>query len=360
MKLIKTLLTLSTILMLSACNEADPGHKPLVKWPTTDVAQYTKFVTGYDVEIPAYNKAYKVDIDTTDMILEGYFGIYCYTDCDSNPEETYSNILKNKGWEVESEKVENFYNAYDPDYKVWLNFGYDLEIQDFEIYVTKCEKTKWPEQQIANYLQILVPGTQTVIPKFEAYTTKVNFYDSSLIRAIAINAYGFSDTIIEDYKTTLTNEGWAITYNDYSKEWNAISKDGLVELHFYIDSSKVEFNVDVLEATVPVKNWPYQEIENVITDMGATGEVIPFRGECTGFAVQPDWLPPVVQIFCSKSQQESYANEYNQALLDLGYKEVKNSWDEDCYAFPGTTLAYRAVVVVEVLEIELFKLANPA
>ena len=330
------------------------------EWPTKDIQDEVIVVSGSSVKIPEYRKADQIEINTDDEIEGGYFSIYCYTE-NQDSENEYKQIVEKAGWEFEETKDEGgFYTAYDPNYEVCMKFAYSDDYSDLEICIAFCYKTKWPEKELADYLQLLVPGTKTVIPEFEAYTIYVNYYDSKLIRAIAINAYYFNDSIIEDYKEILSKDNWDVYYNETSTEWNAISNDGLVEIHFYIDHSKNEFNVDVLEKVIPVENWPYEEIEDVIKKLGATGEVIPFKGECTGFSIEPDTLPPAIWIFCAESKQESFAEQYNQSLLDLGYVLVKNSWNEDCYAFPGTTLAYRAVIVVDVLEIELFKLAEPA
>lgn len=333
---------------------------PYAVWPEKEIQDEVIVVSGSSVKIPAYEKADDIEINTDDEVESGYFSIYCYTE-NTKSQNEYREILLDAGWEVSVSKNEQgYFDAYDPDYEVNINFGYFEEFSDLEICIAFCYKTKWPAKDIADYLKILVPTTNIIIPEFYAYTTKVNFYNSELIRAIAINAYGFNDSIINDYKTALENNNWTISFNEYSQEWNAISEDELVELHFYIDSSKAEFNVDIFEAKVVVENWPYDEINNVITDLGATGEVVPFKGECTGFTVEASWLPPVICVFCEISKQEFYANQYNESLMNLGYIEVRNSWDEPCYALPGTTLAYRATVVAGVLEIEMFKLSEPA
>lgn len=343
MKLKNSLLALTAILMLSGCKqEEDPGHKPLVEWPTNQISEYTKAVTGYDVEIPAYDKAYKIEVDTTEMVLEGYFGIYCYTDCDSNPEETYSTILRNKGWEVESEKIENFFNAYDPDYKVWLNFAYDSEIGDFEIYVTKCEKTKWPAKDIADAVQLIAPGTQTVIPEFKAYTTVATYY--SLYGVLAINGYGFADTIISDYKQILQNLSWEVSFNNNSNEWEGVSPDKNIELHFYIDESRAEINVDVMKHAIIVTGWPEEQIASAIEEMEAIGTVPKYiGGNQKSFAYSSDMFGYIVVVHLKDNIDETKeAENYINYLITLGYNDVGTDGVDRYYALPGTTVGITA------------------
>lgn len=328
------------------------------EWPTEQIQDLVSDVANSSVIIPAFNKALDIEIDTQDVETDGYFSIYCFSE-DKGVETEYLNILKAAHWEVSTEKTNGYYDAYDPSLEVWMNFGYFDDYSDLEICITKSNKTYWPAQKIADALQDMVPGTKTVIPQFEATATYANYYKKD--KLLAINGYDFKDTIIEDYKVILANKGWkSIKLNDESKEWNAISPNDDFEIHFYLDSTKTEFNVDVLRYRPPVANWPYEQIASVVAEMGATGEVIPYYGVNTGFEVNTDYYPPAIYIFCDKSVQESGASSYNQALLDEGYINAGDMYGEPYYAKPGTTLAYRATVIVGVLQIELFKLDSPA
>ena len=262
MKLKNSLALVSSLFILAGCQPADhetpPDPSPLVSWPKDEVQSYTKSVTGFDVEIPAYNLAYKIELDTTEMVTQGYFGIYCSSERDQNPEATYTNILKGAGWEVESEKVENFYNAYDPEYKVWMNFEFNSEYNDLEIFITQCTKTKWPEKDINDALQIIAPGTKTKIPEFEAYTIVANYYPQ--YRVLAINAMGYDDKIINNYTDILEKENWVVSFDDTIDEYVGISPNKDIKIQFYIETDKSIFNVDVFSYTPPVENWPYEQI----------------------------------------------------------------------------------------------------
>lgn len=332
------------------CGKDMPVPEWAAKWPTEEVQDLVEEVANSNVVLPPYKYADEIEINTDELVLKGYFSVWCYTENDKSELE-YKGILTRAGWEIEPEKdQEGFYWAYDPNYEVCVNFGFFEEFSDLEICVTKCTKTKWPADEIATYVNELTPGTKTVIPKFEAYTYQVNYYSD--IPALAINAVGFKDSIIEDYKRILMNNGWNVSFNELSDEWNAFSKYNDIELHFYLDAEI--FNVDVLHYEPPVENWPYEEIQEVIDYFGATGEVLPFKGEATGFKF--DWSThyyPSVFIYCDSDKQVSNRDAYNQMLLDAGYEEVGELNDEPFYGYPGTTLAYRATIVLKVLQVEM-------
>ena len=328
------------------------------EWPTKEIQDEVIVVSGSEVKIPEYNRADDIEINTDDEIESGYFSIYCYTE-NKKSEDEYKQILIDAGWEVEEEKDEQGYiSAYDSNYEVWMNFGYFEDYSDLEICITCCYKTKWPGDYIAESLQIIAPGTKTVIPEFEAYTTIATYYPEYNI--LAINGYGFTETIEEDYKGILTNASWSISFNETSDEWNAVSPYNDIEIHFYYDDEKGDFNVDVLKYVPSVEGWPYEEIAAVVEEMGATGEVPAFTGENDGFLVETDWFPPAIFIYTDKSKQAQAASDYNNYIQDLGYVYVGDMYGDPMYAQPGTTLAIRALVMMDVLEIEMFKLDEPA
>ena len=328
------------------------------EWPEKEIQDEVIVVSGSSVKIPAYEKADDIEINTDDEVDNGYFSIYCYTE-NKKSENEYKEILLNAGWEVESEKdAQGYISAYDPNYEVWINFGYFDEYSDLEICVTLCYKTKWPAKDIADSVQLIAPGSTTVIPEFEAYTTIASYYEE--FRALAINAFGYAETIENDYKQILIEASWSVSFNDDSKEWNAISPNKDIEIHFYVDDEKGNFNVDVFKYVAPVEGWPYEEIANVVEEMGATGEVPAFTGENTGFKVDTDWYPPAIFIYTDKSKQAAAAAEYNSYIQSLGFVYVGDMYGDPMYAKPGTTLAIRALVMMDVLEIEMFKLDEPA
>ena len=333
---------------------------PYAEWPEKEIQDLVIVVSGSETVIPHYNKADDIEVNQDDLVENGYFSIYCYTE-NKYSENEYKAILKAAGWDVDEEKDSNgYYNAWDETLKVWINFFYNEKYTDLEICVTRSLKTGWPGEELSKYLKMLVPGTKTTIPQFDADTVLVNYYNQPSLHAIAINAYGYKDTIINDYKQILTDNNWSVSFNDTSKEWNAFSKDNDVEIHFYIDDSKNEFNVDVFSYRLPVENWPYEEIAQAIKDMEVTGEILPFLGESSGFKVDYGSVYFAIFITCPKTNFDTNVAEYNQMLIDAGYVAAYEMMGETFYALPGTTLAYHATVLLNVFQIETMKLEEPA
>lgn len=333
---------------------------PYAEWPEKEIQDLVIVVSGSETVIPHYNKADDIEVNQDDLVENGYFSIYCYTE-NKYSENEYKAILKAAGWDVDEEKDSNgYYNAWDETLQVWINFFYNEKYTDLEICVTRSLKTGWPGEELSKYLKMLVPGTKTTIPQFDADTVLVNYYNQPSLHAIAINAYGYKDTIIDDYKQILTDNNWSVSFNDTSKEWNAFSKDNDVEIHFYIDESKNEFNVDVFSYRLPVENWPYEEIAQAIKDMEVTGEILPFLGESSGFKVDYSSVYFAIFITCPKANFDTNVAEYNQMLIDAGYVAAYEMMGETFYALPGTTLAYHATVLLNVFQIETMKLEEPA
>ena len=315
---------------------------PYAVWPEKEIQDEVIVVSGSSVKIPAYEKADDIEINTDDEVESGYFSIYCYTE-NTNSENEYREILLNAGWEVEQEKDKQGYiSAYDPNYEVWINFGYFVEFTDLEICVTYCVKTKWPEKDISDALQIIAPGTKTKIPEFEAFTTIATYYPQ--YRVLAINAMGYDDKIINEYKQILEDKNWVVTFDDTIDEYVGISPNKDIKVQFYIEDDKGIFNIDVFSYTPPVANWPYEQIANAVASIEATGEILPYLGEFTGVTVDLDWGDPAIIVDVQAGTEVTSANAYNQMLVSKGYVIADEQYlFEDIYVLPGTDLGCRGV-----------------
>lgn len=311
------------------------------EWPTNEIQGLVKTVTGFNTVVPAYSRADEIEIYTDELVSQGYFGIFCYTE-NQNSENEYKQILKDAKWDVSETKENDYYQAYDKDLTVWINFEYNTQYTDLEIYVTMCEKTNWPEKEIENALKKIAPGTKTTIPEFGAYSVQVNYY--SQYNVLAINGVGYSENIINEYTLALQKESWSVSFDDSIDEYVAISKDKDVKIQFYIEEDKQIFNVDVFSYTPPVENWPYEEIAAVVKDMGATGEILPFLGSFSGVTVDLDWGDPAIIVDVPAGSEVASANAYNQMLVSKGYVIADEQYlFEDIYVLPGTDLGYRGV-----------------
>lgn len=354
------LLAMLSVLLFS-CNPVDEQEKEennYAEWPTTLVNDWTSIVCpGTEVVIPSFNKATEIEVDTSYYLEEGYFGIYCYTE-DSNSENEYKQILTQAGWSIDEEKVESYFNGFSSDEEIWINFAWNEQYKDLEIYINAAPLISWPTQKIANAVEVMYPGATDVVPSFEATSYVATYYSG--IKRLAINGYGTATGITNTYKTTLTNAGWSIEDGNGTNDYNAVSPNNQLEINFYYDTSKAEFNVDVSAHNIPVTSWPTIEIESLVSFMGCKGTIEEYTGENLGFAIDLSFYPYAIYVYVSSEQAAtSGAEAYNQSLLNKGYSQVAEFYGDPVYSKEGYTIGYRAVHLNgKVVTIELIPAAD--
>lgn len=327
-----------------------------VEWPIAAVQNLCLGLSEKMTEvIPSYDYATAIEIDTGNMEDDLYFGIYCHVTSGFESENIYIKKLKENNWKVSDDKIENFYEAYSPKEHIWLNFAYDKAYEDLEIYVSEAPITSWPEALVAENLELLVPGTKTVIPEFKAELYVVNFYE--MYGTIAINGYGVDSNIKESYKETITKLGWTVENGETSDDYNGISPAKDVQINFYYDETRDEFNIDVQKKLPETSLWPKEDIANLISTLGLTGEVMEYKGQYSKVKIDKNYYPPAVIVYVEEGTQRTSAAAYNQMLLDNGYVLAGTMYGEEIYNYPGTTLAYHATYLTGAcFTIEIFNL----
>lgn len=339
--------------------ENDPKPKDenptYANWPSVTVRKLTlKVKEDCSDFVPSFEKATAIEVDSETIATDGYFGIYCKTD-DANSENEYKAILKEASWTVKTEKSGIFYDAFSPNEQLWMNFGYDSNLKELNICVSDCPIISWPSKYIEDSVKTILPTATDVVPSFDAKTYVATYYSD--LNRLAINGYGVSAEILNEYKTKVTNLGWVTRKGD-SDDYFAISPNEQLEINYYYESDKDQFNVDVAKYVAPVEGWPAQEIADIVSEMGATGTVLPYLGENKGFSTDTDYYPPIVKIATATDKEaEDGTAAYNQYLLDSGYVKSVQVYSEDTYVYPGTTLIYRAAHLTScIITIELFNL----
>lgn len=363
MKLKKLTILLSAFALCScgngaSSNELTPKGEEIeyALWPEEDVKIIVQGINKNATDtIPAFEKATKITIDWDLYLEEGYFGIYCDTKDEKSVNE-YKTTLVDNGYDIDTKvEEEGYYNAFSPNGEIWLNFGYNAEYKQLEIYAIEGMFIHWPAAKISEYVANLIPSTKEVIPSIEGTSYSVNTYTNIL--AIAINIYGLTSAAVETYKGIVEQAGWETKSVD-SNEYDAISPDKKIKINFYFDSYQF-FNIDIYPYTAPETGWPTEQVKATIEAMGLTGEVMPYSGTASGYEVNIDYFPPSIFVYVEAGTEAACAAAYNQMLLDNGYELVGTMWDENLYGKPGTTLAYRAVYLNNgnCFTIELFKLS---
>lgn len=352
-----------TVFVLTGCtikkgsSKKDPEPEPIkyADWPTADVAQLVQTVKpGCTDVVPAFTKATSIEVDSSTLAEEEYFGVYCKTE-DANSENEYKAVLENSSWTVKTEKTGIFYDAFSPNEQLWMNFGYDSNLKELNICICECPVISWPSTYINESIKAMLPTATDTIPTFTANTYVATYYPE--FKRLAINGYGVDTNITSTYKTKIEGLNWTTRAGD-SDDYYAVSPSKQLEINFYYNSDKDEFNVDVAVYVAPVEGWPYEEIATIVSNMGATGTVLPYTGTNKGFSTDTDYNPPIVKVATATDQEAiDGVVSYNQALLDAGYEKSIQVYGEDTYVYPGTTLIYRAThLTSKIITIELFNL----
>lgn len=220
----------------------------------------------------------------------------------------------------------------------------------------------WPTQQIAGYLNQIVPtGTTAVIPAMvsDVEGVKVTVNLQLEYSVFAINVDGLGKESVEAYKAIAEAAGWLITGGNQPGEYFAFWTDEKVKLDIYYEDERGRLNIDVFAYSATVEGWPYDEIADLVSRLGLTGEVLPFAFENSGFRIDEYGTPPGIIINVEKGKEDSLAARYNQSLVNAGYKVMGQLYGEDSYGKEGTTLTYRAAALSEkTVTIELIDINN--
>ena len=333
------------------------SEKQYATWPTEQIQALCRYLSPKCTEIiPSYDWASEIEINTDYLEDELYFGIYCYVDSRES-EQIYINKLKENNWKTSDQKIESFFEAYSPDGTIWLNFMYDKNYKDLEIYVSEAPIVNWPEELINKNLNSLTGGTKTTIPSFSAELYVVNYYPD--YQVIAINGYGVDDNITEIYKNKIEPLGWTVSEGSNDDEYDAISPLKDIEITFYYDEPRNEFNIDVQKKKEESTLWPKDAIAALVESKGLTGEVMEYKGAYSNVELDDIYYPPAIIVYVERGKQRSSAEEYNKMLLDNGYVVIGQMYGEDIYNLPGNTLAYHATYLTgNCFTIELFDIAK--
>lgn len=299
-------------------------------WPTEQVQSIVKSRLGSDVIIPAFDKALNVSISESSNSVR----ITCDTvQSFAILEEFYRDILSNNHWVFDHE------HTYDPNYELMIDYaqvGRNLVID-----IHKSDRMKWPANDIAQQVDNMFGKTYSVIPAFHSKTYDIS-YDSA--PSIIIMGIGCEEFRIDDYTNILKQNGWTTAFDSKLNVNTAIGNHKDLQIQYYIDLVNLEFIVKAFKYDPYTADWPYEEIENVISDLGATGEVLPYDGENFGFYV--DRYPggdqaPAIYIKVGEFGRTK-ADSYDYYLEDHGYVYTDSEDGWPIYTYPGTTLTYGA------------------
>ena len=133
------------------------------EWPKADIADILEEF-GSTAEVPEFfAERYYVN---TRYMYNGYAGIYCFTD-NADAEADFSLLLETANYHIyDGVDEDGYFYADAPTDDLWVEWAYNAIDGYLIIYLNKMTKAEWPADDVAELVESLVPGSETVIPAF--------------------------------------------------------------------------------------------------------------------------------------------------------------------------------------------------
>ena len=246
----------------------------LYEWPEADIADILeKF--GSVANVPEF-EADRYYVNTKYM-YSGYAGIFCFTD-NADAEEDFRLLLDAANYHI--------YDGYDdyglrfadaPTEDLLVEWAYDADGGYLIIYLNKMAKTAWPANDVADLVETLVPGSETVIPAFPD-KHEFSVYDW----LFEIDVEDVNSDAFASYGKILEDADWTKEFSeiipsddpDYDDEYGAYytsPKGDLVIMLTWNSYYGLEIH---LELPPEFNTWPTAEIGK-IKDAYEFSDVIP-------------------------------------------------------------------------------------
>ena len=276
------------------------------EWPEDDVAELVdSIVPGTETVVPSIEGTqYEVDDSW-------YNSIFVYSEDDIT--EDYIKILTTAGW---TKLTDDKYLSPDKDVVVALYYSSYSEFLQIAIMVYDPDAFTWPAEDLADLLDAIVSGTETVLPALDGYE-----YD--IWSETELDIYAAED-ITDDYAEVLLKAGWTLIDDD---TYLSPDEDIIVELYFDSYYGCLEVLFDAYEAPEPLAEWPTEEVAKI--NANATNDTLPaYTGTNNGFYFIDNSNGSAVVVLVDEGNEDDAKAAYMQILLDAGYTYDS---DEECY-----------------------------
>ena len=287
---------------------------PSTEWPTDEVAALVQAaVPGSNTVIPPFTSS-----DITNISVDTY-----YNEIDIDGPESlkaeYADVLAQALWTAGS--VADTYISPAGDVQVKLTYSTYYE----QLWIQVSAIPEWPAADVADLVQTLVPGSNTVIPACEG-GTKYSWWTST-----ELDVYGSASALATNYAAALEGAGWtSIGTNIYLSP----AEDITVEIA--VKSSWIEIYFGKYVAPAPV--WPADEVAALLP-AGTTDSLPAFEGENTGFNVLNDEYGTAVKVSVAADTEADAIAAYQATLQTAGYTElIPDSSGDMQYLSPNNQL----------------------
>lgn len=319
---------------------------PAAEWPADLVAALLDGKT--EVEIP--------EAEGTSFVVEPLTGFYFGSITISGGDmDAYLSSLESAGFSVVWDTKYQCYVAAKDN--LLMDIGANPKVEG-EFQMLLYLKAAFPTADVAAAVEALVPGSETVIPEFEAEEYQlqdVRYY----IGAFILYAVGDS-SLLNEYVGILDEAGWAVGELEEGV-YGAVSPAEDIMLQIDYNSSKGYLEVYIMTYTKPSSEWPTDDVAALVESIEADGTVPAADGLSFTCYEAQGYYPPQINVGVEEGTSEAAIAAYIADLKDAGFFLVMSSYGYDYYAEEGKTLAL-CIYAYDDSEfiIELGCLASPA
>lgn len=317
---------------------------PFNAWPALAVDYYTDQLTGGSgTRVPAVTDALSYEFMEDSYDQHGYFSVLC--PCEGNLESNYEAKLEAANYTIYNERKNaagNYWAISENEdllvqYVYWFNDwpGASYVYEEFDVLFEKYYP--YNEEHIAAGLEIIQPGTKTVIPTFPCCGAKVTISDNDVNMFINVQTAYYDS--ISTYAGTLEDLGWSITmYTEYNYVCVSPDRDVMLKLEL-VDGRPL---LTASAFSDPYNEWPTEGVNEIINSLNLTGDVPVFDGALSYDYENNAYYHDVV-CFVSNGKEDQLIETYYQKLVGLGWRPLKDG-DYTYYIKDGYTIGLLAYV----------------
>lgn len=319
---------------------------PAPEWPADLVAALLDGKT--EVEIP--------EAEGTSFVVAPLTGFYFGSITISGGDmDTYLETLRSAEFSVVWDSSYQCYVAAKGN--LLMDIGENPDVEG-EFQMLLYLKAAFPTADVAAAVEALVPGSETVIPEFEAEEYQLQDV-RGYIGAFILYASGDS-SLLNEYVGILDDAEWAVSELEEGV-YGAVSPAEDIMLQISYSDYYGELNVYIMTYTKPATEWPADDVAALVESIEADGTVPAADGLSFTCYEAQGYYPPQINVVVEEGTAEAAAAAYVADLEDAGFFLVMSSYGYDYYAEEGNTLALCVYVYGDdTFIIELGCLASPA
>lgn len=307
-------------------------------WPYEIIDGYVNQLTlNSGTKLPALIGADKYEVIEDSFDWYGYVFVRC--NIQSDPTKEYEDLLESYGYTLynESKNTASNYAAVSENKDLFVQYEFtDYGDKYSEFCILFEPYYEYNTEHVSQALQLVVPGTETMLPEYPGEGFKVNLSDNNNIATFTVQSSSYD--ALENYVEILSDNGWSVA-KDTTKYWTYYGYSPTRDFKLDITLVNGYVTITLKGQNDPYKTWPTKEIKALVSSLGAKGTV-PEIDNCLGFDVENNEYWHDIICFAKYGNESLIIDSYIDKITSLGYKAVKvNSLTY--YEKSGETVAIR-------------------